>query len=145
MKKQQYHRSITTTNTPKEAFAKINDVPSWWAKNFEGSSKKINDVFTVRFGNGDMYKLEVAEMIPNKKIIWDVVDSYQGWHDNHTEWVDTKIIWEVIPQKDGVELTMTHEGLVPEFECYLDCSRGWDYLIQKSLFGLLTVNTGLPV
>jgi hypothetical protein len=144
MTTQDYQSSITADIAPQVAFDKIARVSEWWSKDFEGKSEEPNDVFTVRFKNGDMYKVKVAEIIPNK-IIWEVIDSYQGWHNDHTEWVGTKIVWEVFPQKDSVEVKMTHFGLVPEFECFDKCSQGWDYLMQKSLSKFLTENTGLPV
>ena len=65
----------------------------------EGKSEEPNDVFTVRFQNGDMYKVKVSEMIPHKKITWEVIDSYQGWHKDQTVWVGTTIVWEVFSQK----------------------------------------------
>jgi hypothetical protein len=145
MNKHDYHSTIVAKITPKEALDKISRVSEWWAKDFDGRSQKLNDVFTVRFGNGDMYKVKVSEIIPDKKIIWDVIDSYQGWHKNHAEWVGTQIVWEVFPQKDNIEVMMTHVGLVPEFECFDKCSQGWDYLLQKSIFRFLSENIGLPV
>ena len=145
MKEQDYHSSITASVTPQEAFEKISHVSEWWAKDFEGKSEEPHDVFTVRFPNGDMYKVKVSEIIPHKKITWEVIDSYQGWHDNHTEWVGTTIVWEVLSPKDSLEVKMTHIGLVPEFECFDKCSHGWDYLMQKSLLELLNEGKGLPV
>jgi hypothetical protein len=144
MKQSDYQSSITANVTPKDAVDKISRVSEWWAKDFEGKSEEPNDVFTVRFKNGDMYKVKVSEIIPNKKVIWEVIDSNQGWHANHTEWVGTKIVWEVFPQKDGTEVKMTHVGLVPEFECFDKCSLGWDYLMEKSLQKLLNDNEGMP-
>ncbi len=139
-----YHSNIVAEIAPQEAFEKITRVSEWWAKDFEGKSAEANDVFTVRFKSGDMYKMKVAEIVPQKKIVWEVIDSYQGWHEEHTEWVGTKIVWDVLPQKDSTEVKMTHAGLVPEFECFDKCSQGWDYLMQKSLSKFLTENTGLP-
>jgi hypothetical protein len=144
MKNQDYHSIITTHGTLEEAFAKISRISEWWAKDFEGKSEEPNDVFTVRFKNGDMYKVKVAEMTSNKKIIWEVIDSYQGWHNDHTEWVGTKIVWEVFPKTDSIEVKMTHLGLVPEFECFDKCSLGWDYLMEKSLLNFLNSDKGMP-
>jgi uncharacterized protein YndB with AHSA1/START domain len=141
---QDYHISITADITPKEALDKISRVSEWWATNFEGSSQKLNDVFTVRFGSGDMYKVKVTEFIPDKKFVWQVIDSHQGWVANETEWTGTKILWEVSAQKDDTQIDMTHIGLVPIIECYDKCTQGWDYLLQKSLLRFLTENKGLP-
>ncbi len=99
MKKQDYHRSITASVTPQAAFEKICRVSQWWTKDFERKPEKLNDVFTVRFKSGDMYKIKVSEIILNKKIVWEVIDSYQGWHDNHTERVGTTIVWEISKEK----------------------------------------------
>ena len=143
-KEQDYQSSFTANISPREAFENISRVSEWWSTDFEGKSAEPNDVFTVRFESGDMYKVKVAEIIPDKKIIWEVIDSYQGWHPDHTEWVGTKIVWEVFPQKDGVEVQMTHVGLVPEFECFDLCSKGWDFLTQNSLPELLNRGKDLP-
>jgi hypothetical protein len=145
MKNQDYHSSITAHSTLEEAFNKISHVSEWWAKDFEGKSEEPDDVFTVRFKNGDMYKVKVAEVIPNKKIVWEVIDSYQGWHNDHTEWVGTKIVWEVFSKTDSIEVKITHLGLVPKFECFDTCSQGWDYLMGKSLLNFLNSNKGMPV
>ncbi len=141
---QDYHTCITADITPKEALDKIGRVSEWWATNFEGSSQKLNDIFTVRFGSGDMYKVKVSEFIPDKKIVWQVIDSNQTWVANATEWTGTKIAWEVSTQKDGMRIDMTHIGLVPGIDCYNRCKQGWDYLLHKSLFRYLTENIGLP-
>ncbi len=144
MNTQDYQHTITTNLSPREVIAKICSVQKWWANDFTGKSAKLNDVFTVRFKGGDMYTCKVSEIIPNKKIVWDVIDAYQGWHDNHKEWVDTYIVWEVTSQEDGTQIKMTHVGLVPAFECYSACHQGWDYLIGKSLQKYLDDNEGMP-
>jgi hypothetical protein len=145
MKEQGYQSSFTAKVSPKEATEKISRVPEWWGKNFEGKSQELNDVFTVRFPNGDRYQAKVAEIQPDTKIIWEFLDTYQGWVKNPTEWVGTKIIWEVTPQKEGVEVKMTHVGLVPELECFDTCSQAWQYLMQQSLFTFLNEGKGGPV
>lgn len=145
MEKQDYHGSIIVTSTPKEAVDKISRVSEWWVKNFEGNSQKRNDIFTVRSGSGDRYTVKVSEFIPDKRIVWEVIDSHQGWVKNETEWTGTKIVWEVSAQKDGTHIAMTHIGLVPSIECYTKCTLGWEYLLHKSLFKFLTENAGLPV
>jgi hypothetical protein len=144
MKNQDYHASMVAKITPKEALDEISRVTDWWGKHFEGRSQKINDVFTVRFGSGDMYKMRVSELIPDTKIVWEVVDSFKTGVKDATEWTGTKILWEVSEQKDGIRIDMTHLGMNPDIECYGVCTQGWDYLLQKSLLKLLTENKGNP-
>jgi len=45
-----FHRAIKVNSSAKEAMKKISQVNLWWAKNFSGSAEKLNDKFTVRFG-----------------------------------------------------------------------------------------------
>ncbi|HYB00648.1 MAG TPA: SRPBCC domain-containing protein [Ktedonobacteraceae bacterium] len=144
MKHQDYHRSITASVTPQAAFEKISRVSQWWAKDFEGKSDEPNDVFTVRFKNGDWYTIKIAELIPGKKILWDVIDAEQTWHEDRKEWAGTNIVFEISPLKNGSKVTLTHSGLTPEAECYDKCKMGWDYLMQKSLSKFLTEGIGLP-
>lgn len=147
MKEQNYQSSFTTHASPKEVVEKISRVPEWWGKNFEGRAQEVNDVFTVRFGDagGDMYRAKVVEILPEKKVIWEFIDTYQGWVKNPTEWVGTKIIWEIIPQKDGVEVKMTHAGLGPELECFGECTKAWNYLMHESLSQFVNEGKGGPV
>jgi hypothetical protein len=82
---------------------------------FEGKSIKVNDVFCVRFPNGHLYKIRIAESDPTKRIVWDVIDAYQGWVKNTPEWAGTRIVWEIKDDRNGgVSIDMTHVGLVPQ-------------------------------
>jgi Activator of Hsp90 ATPase homolog 1-like protein len=142
--KQDYRAKISVNVTPEEAFEKISRVQEWWGKNFEGKSSKVNDVFAVRFPSGDMYKIRIAELDPNEKIVWEVIDAFQSWVKNTSEWKGTKIVWEIKREKNGVSIDMAHKGLVP-LECYNRCKIGWNYLTQESLSKFLTDGKGLPV
>ncbi len=145
MKEQDYHSSFTANASPGEALEKISRVSEWWGKDFEGRSQELNDVFTIKFPNGDRYQAKVAEIQPGSKIIWEFIDTYQTWVKDSTEWVGTKIIWEVTPQKEGVEVKMTHVGLVPELECFSQCTKSWNYLMLESLSKFLNEGKGQPV
>ena len=147
MKNQDYHGSISTQIAPKEAFDKIARVSEWWSKHFEGESQKAGDVFTVRFGakgEKDMYKIQVTEATPGKRIVWKVIDSKQDWVKKPTEWTGTEIIWDISPEKEGARITMTHNGLNADLECYEKCVGGWNYLTSESLPKLLQENVGKP-
>ena len=142
---QDYRSSFTTKIPPQETFSKIDNVSKWWSTHFEGMSSKPGDVFTVRFSGGDWYTIRIEEMIPDKKIVWNVLDADQTWHEDRDEWAGTQIVWEISAEENGSMVTMTHLGLVPAFECYDQCKLGWDYLIQQSLYKYLTEGAGLPV
>ena len=143
MNQQNYQCSITAGITPHEAFEYINRVNEWWAKNFEGNSHKINDIFTVRFGE-TFATFKISELIPDKKIVWQVTGCHLPWLQDKTEWNGTSIVFYIIAVGDETQVTMTHIGLVPEVECFEQCEAGWNHFIKESLFRLLTEQAGLP-
>lgn len=143
MKEKNYHSSIRADITSKEAFDKINNVSGWWTENIEGSSEKLNDVFTVHFGE-TFVTFKIIESIPYKKIVWLVTDCHIPWLKDKKEWSNTKINWDISAEHGSVTIDMTHIGLVPGVECYNECEKGWNYYIQDSLFKLITEHKGVP-
>lgn len=144
MKQQDYHCSIATNVPAEEAFEKINLVSDWWTqKGFTGSSQKLGDVFTVRWGE-TFAEIEIAEVIPGKKIVWRVQNSNLHWLKDKSEWNNTRIEWEISSQNGATNVSMTHRGLVPTVECYNNCKEGWDFYAGKSLLKFLNENKGLP-
>ena len=144
MNQQNYQSSIAADFTPAEAFEAINQVREWWAKNIEGSTEKLNDVFTVNFSGGTFVTFEITESVPGKKIAWLVTDCYLPWLKDKTEWTGTAVVFEISPVGDETQITMTHIGLVPEIECYGGCEAGWNQYFKGSLLQLLTEHAGVP-
>ena len=144
MKKQDYTTSIMVDATAHEAFKSINSVTKWWTENLEGSSQKLNDEFTVRFGDVHVSKQKLVEVIPDKKIVWLVTDSRLNFVEDKHEWTKTKISFEIEEKGGKTQIHFTHLGLVPEVECYDGCRKGWNQYIKGSLFKLLTEGKGKP-
>jgi len=143
MEQQDYTCRIEAGITAQEAFQGINEVSLWWATNFEGNSKQINDVFTVHFGE-TFGTFRIIELVPDKKIVWLCEDCYLDLLKNKQEWKGHKIVWEISAKKAATEIFMTHVGLVPGIECYNDCVKGWDFYLKESLQGFLTRQKGAP-
>ncbi len=144
MKGQNYTASFTVEATAEEVFKSINNISQWWTDDLKGSSQKLNDEFTVRFDDIHISTQKIVEFIPDKKIIWLVTDSNLNFIKDRQEWTNTKISFEIITQGNKTQLLFTHIGLIPEIECYKDCSKGWDYYFKGSLFKLLTEGKGTP-
>jgi len=144
MNKQDYTASIAVNATPQEVFKKINSVTKWWTEDLKGSSQQLNDEFTVRFGDVHVSKQKLVEVIPDKKVVWLVTGSKLNFIEDESEWTGTKISFELSNDDDKTQIHFTHIGLVPEVECYRDCTRGWDHYIKKILFKFLTEGKGSP-
>lgn len=143
MKQQDYHTSIIVNASAEDVFKSINDVSKWWSENMNGSSQKLNDEFTVHFGETSITS-KIVEVVPNEKIAWHVTDCYKHWLKDKKEWKDTKIVWEISPAQSDTLISFTHIGLVPGIECYEGCEKAWDFYVKESLFKLLTKGKGMP-
>ncbi len=138
-----YATTLLVAQAPDQVFSAINDVPAWWSTSFEGSTKELNDVFTVRFG-AVYITSKVTELVPGMRIVWHVLDCNKPWLKNTKEWNGTNMTWDISEKDEKTMLRFTHEGLVPEIECYDACSNAWAEYLQQSLLPLLTSGKGKP-
>jgi Activator of Hsp90 ATPase homolog 1-like protein len=131
---------IEVVNSSKDVFDHIKDVSKWWSKDYEGSSAKLNDEFIIHHPGRHYSKQKLIEVIPDKKMAWLVTDSKLDWpeRDKH-EWTNTKMVFEITANGNGTVLQFTHEGLVPEKECYAMCEQGWNMVIHERLFNFITI------
>jgi len=143
MEKKDFHRIITVNATAEEAMKKISQVDLWWAKNFSGGAEKLNDKFTVRFGE-TYVDFEISELLPGKKVVWKVTGCYLHWLDDKKEWCNTEVVYEIDSENGSTIINFTHVGLVPGVECYEDCEQGWDGHITQSLVRFINEGKGMP-
>ena len=143
MKKQDYTATILVKATANKAFQNINHVAAWWTENIEGSSEKLSDVFTIHFGEA-FVTMKIVESVPDKKVVWNVVDCWLHWLADKKEWKDTQIVFEISAEGDSTRIQFTHVGLEPQVECYDSCVKGWDQYFKGSLAKLINEGKGLP-
>src|SRR6266404_953873 len=130
--------TIEVAKSPQDVFNCIKEVSKWWSKDFEGNSTKLNDEFVIHHPDRHYSKQKLIEVIPDKKIVWLVTESKLNWiKKDQTEWTNTKMIFEIPTKGDATILHFTHEGLVPEKECFERCSQGWNMVIKEWLFNFI--------
>ena len=116
------------------------DVARWWGgKDLNGNTTKLNDEFVIHHPGAHYSKQRVVEIIPGKKVVWLVTESELSWleKDKH-EWTNTQLIFEIAAVGDKTLLRFTHQGLVPEKECYERCAHeGWSVVIKEWLFNFI--------
>lgn len=135
--------TLVVDQTQEEVFNAITNVRGWWSgfysEEITGNTEKQNDEFSFRAGGGAHYsKQKLIEVIPGKKIVWLVTDSELTFLEKKDEWTGTKIIFDISKKGSKTQLVFTHEGLVPEIECYNSCSPAWSMYVLEKLLPLIT-------
>jgi hypothetical protein len=136
--------TLLVDQTPKEAFDAINNVRGWWSEDIEGGTTKLHDEFDYRYEDAHRCRMKLVEVVPDKKVVWLVMNNFFNFTKDTTEWTGTKISFEISKKNNKTEIRFTHQGLTPEYECFDMCSDGWTHYIQKSLPGLITTGKGMP-
>jgi hypothetical protein len=140
MSNKNFTYSFSTPHSAKEVFELLLHIDKWWSglygETITGKSEAINDEFSFAAGGGAHYsKQQLIELIPNNKIAWKVIDSKLSFLSDTGEWTGTTFSFHIATEGNGSRITFTHNGLVPEIECYNSCSNGWtqylDQLKQK--------------
>lgn len=136
--------SFVVDQTPKQVFDAINNPRAWWSEEIEGGTEKLNDEFNYHYKDVHISRMKLIEVIPNKKVVWLVMDNHFKFTKDNSEWTGNKIIFE-ITEKDGkTQLKFTQVGLVPTYECYDICRDAWSNYIKNSLRSLITTGKGQP-
>ncbi len=141
-------RDFTTTlmvdRTPREAFDAINNVRGWWSEEIQGSTDSLGGEFTYHYLDVHRCKMKVMEFVPEKKVVWLVLDNYFNFTRDRSEWKGTTISFDISRKGGMTEVRFTHLGLVPAYECYDVCSNAWSTYISGSLGSLITKGKGYP-
>jgi hypothetical protein len=144
MKNRDFTTTISVDQTPDEAFAAINNVRGWWSGEINGDTDQLGAEFTYRYKDMHRSKQKVTEFIPGKKVVWHVLESRLSFVKDKSEWTGTDIVFEISKKGGKTEVRFTHVGLVPESECFGDCSNGWGMLVNGNLRKVITTRTRQP-
>ncbi|MDB5114638.1 MAG: hypothetical protein JWQ79_130 [Mucilaginibacter sp.] len=144
MKTPDFSTSFSVDQTPNEVFNAINNVRGWWSERIDGGTSQLNDEFTYQRWELHKCTMKLIEVVSDKKVVWLCLDNYFSFTKDQTEWVGTKIEFD-ISEKDGkTQLVFTHHGLTSAYECYNICFNAWTSYINGSLKDLITTGKGQP-
>jgi hypothetical protein len=142
MQNQNFTTTLLVDNPPEEVYDVILNVRAWWSglygESFEGKSEKTGDEFSFLAGGGAHHtKQKLVELLPARKIVWQVIEADLSFVDKGDEWKGTKICFEISREEGKTKIVFTHIGLVPEFECYDSCAPAWTRYIHERLANVL--------
>jgi hypothetical protein len=138
--------AISVNRTPEEVFHAVNDVRGWWTgePGVKGRTDRLGAEFTYQYKDLHFTKQRITEFVPGKKVVWLVLDSKLSFVKDQTEWNGSKITFDIAKKGQKTELKFTHVGLVPEVECYGDCSSAWGYYVKGPLRKLIGAARAAP-
>ena len=125
-----------SSKSAEEIFPMLLDVKSWWkgfyGENIQGESNEVGDEFTFFAGDGvHISKQKLIEKRPNKKLAWQVIESNLSFLNDKKEWDGTIISFRLKEVENGTQVKFTHQGLMPEIECYENCSVAWTNYLRN--------------
>ena len=144
MKPSNYTCNFLVDQTPEEVFAAINNVRGWWSGEVEGITDKSGGEFTYRVPEMHYSKQKISEFIPGEKVVWHVIDARLSFVKDKSECIGTDIVFDITKKGDKTDVSFSHIGLVPAFECYNDCSDAWGMLIKGNLRKLISTGKVQP-
>lgn len=106
----------------------------WWTKNVDAQPVE-GSISTFRFGTGAFNKMKVKSLDTNK-VEWECVDG-------HTEWINTKISFELHAVDSKTKLIFSHYNWPQQSEFCAECSFIWAYYLQ-SLKDFCETGRGTP-
>jgi hypothetical protein len=144
MQAKNYTATILVEQDARTAFEAIKNFRAWWSEDIEGETGKLDETFSYHYKDVHLCKLKLIEMIPGKKLVYLVLDNEFNFIEDKSEWIGTKLIFDISSEGGKTKITFTHEGLVPEYECYKVCYDAWGNYIKNSLYSLITTGKGNP-
>jgi uncharacterized protein YndB with AHSA1/START domain len=144
MENQDFSTTLLVDQSPEKAFEAITNPRAWWSEEITGGTSEVGDVFDYHYKDVHICKFRLAEVIPNQKVVWHCLENHFDFVKDQSEWVGTNVIFEISKSGDKTQIAFTHQGLVPQHECFEICQDAWTGYIQDSLGGLIATGKGAP-
>jgi uncharacterized protein YndB with AHSA1/START domain len=124
--------------SPEDAYAALTTLEGlsgWWTDNTQGESK-VGGVLQFRFFGAEGFDMNVLELDPAKRVLWQVVEGPK-------EWIGTTIRWELRQEADHTVVLFKHQGWQEPVEFMHHCSTKWATFLM-SLKALVETGKGSP-
>lgn len=142
MENRSYSSTISVNKAAHDVFKAIQNFRGWWSQEVEGNTDKIGQTFFYHYKDVHLCKIKLVEMQEDKRLVYQIVDNEFNFTKDKTEWINTRLIFELQPEDSKTKIVFTHKGLVPEYECYAVCNDAWTSYIQGSLKDFIETGTG---
>jgi uncharacterized protein YndB with AHSA1/START domain len=124
------------------ALTTLDGLRGWWTRDTQGDPT-LDGEFILTFRSGNTTTMRVTRLDPPRRVEWTCVAQHIDTFDPPDEWLETRVIFDLVPAGATTRLTLTHEGLA-WLECRSECIPGWEFYIGTSLPGYLQSGQGSP-
>jgi len=106
-----------------EAITTQKGIASWWSVD-NTAKPEAGSVYRISFGGTYFKEIEVAKLVPNEKVIWDILDA-------HPEWLNTKVTFDISMGKNSAELRFNHSDWKDYTDMFAQCNHHWGIYLQN--------------
>ncbi len=144
-----YSAKILTSARPDTVYeALTTGIEKWWTKP-DAIISKVGDVAKFTFPPQESYwTFKAIDLVPNERVFLECVEAFHIILDkpdaSQTEWLGSKMVFDIAPTENGCDVTLEHVGLVPQLHCFEVCEEGWNFFYLNSLQALLDTGEGMP-
>ncbi|HEX8040051.1 MAG TPA: SRPBCC domain-containing protein [Chryseosolibacter sp.] len=144
MKDKSFTTTIFVNQSPAAAFGAIKNFRGWWSEEIEGHTAVPDETFFYHYKDIHLCKMQLVEVVPEKRLVYRVVENEFSFVEDKTEWVGTHLVFDISKEGGKTRVTFTHDGLVPDYECYQVCNDAWSTYIGSSLKNYIETGKGSP-
>jgi hypothetical protein len=139
-----YTTTFSVPQSVREAVAAIVNLRGWWSEEIEGATDQVGAEFSYHYAEIHRSRMRVKEIVPGKRVVYEVLDNYFEFTKDKTEWKGTELRFDVSERGGETQVRFTHRGLAPSYECFDVCSKAWGFYVGSSLRDLITSGKGQP-
>lgn len=99
-------------------------------------NNQIGFINEFRFGSNDITKMRIEELITNKKVVWQCIDS-------NPEWLGTTISFDIVEKNGKSFITLRHSNWKEVTPFYRSCNYNWAIFLY-SLKSYCEDGDGIP-
>lgn len=107
----------TSPNEVYQALSTIEGLSSWWTIDTHGDPG-IGGTMVFRFGGDDGFDMLVRELVPAKRVAWEVVAGPE-------EWIGTEVTFDIHQDDEWTIVLFEHHGWRDQVEFMSHCSTKW--------------------
>lgn len=141
---QDFTTTLLVDQAPREVFEAVTQPRLWWSEDIKGDTAREGDEFEFEVPGIHFSKQRLVDVVPDRRVVWLVTEADMTFLKQRDEWAGTRVVFDISEESGKTKLTFTHEGLVPDAECYEACMPAWTQYVQHSLLRLITTGEGDP-